>query len=92
MATVTINVTAEHIANGRRRKCGACPVALALNEATGLSWSVHDSYATVPSHEMLWDLPDVVCTFVLKFDERRPVEPFAFELPVKFAGKAAPAK
>lgn len=76
----TVNVTAEHIANGRRGDCRSCPVALALRDAgvqgasVGLYFLMWDNKQAVPH-------PLAVAAFIDRFDRRQPVAPFSFTLP-----------
>lgn len=89
--TLTVNVTAEDIAQGRRSDCHLCPVARALRRVTGSVW------AAVGRYEMVWrgpnakaircDTPDEVIRFVADFDSVPgvnipPFAPFSFELEI----------
>lgn len=82
--TITIQVTAEDIANGARRNCKACPIALAASRhecfsnaillevgAIYISWYDEKSKAV--------RLPEIAIEFIRDFDKRRDVKPFEFE-------------
>lgn len=78
-----IHVRPHHIAAGKREDCEACPIALALTEATGRQgWEVGDSQAWLWAPMVLrhYPLPDVATRFVHDFDAGRPVRPFSFEV------------
>jgi hypothetical protein len=79
--TVTVTVTAEHIAAGVEFDCVRCPVALAMQEA--LPDADLANYASgfkvfrgSRATEILF--PDAVTRFVVAFDAGEPVEPFTF--------------
>ena len=78
--TMTIKVTQEHIDNGRRAVACGCPVALALKDATGRTWTVGCVRRLAPPEASspcrsrfgisLW-----TSTF------GNPVQPFDFDIP-----------
>jgi hypothetical protein len=75
-----IQVTADDLARGQRRNHARCPVALALNRATGKEWVVSTAFA----YRLGVQAPSVFFPFeaslrITMFDAGRPVEPFAFE-------------
>jgi len=84
---VTIEVTADDIANGKPGVCSLCPIALAIlralpgwGDATVTNWHVFppdDGFAEI-------DLPSAACDFIESFDclGQAAVEPFSFELDV----------
>lgn len=85
---VTIDVTAEDIAEGKQIICTACPVARAINRRLAPGWE-----AAVGSGEYVLDpetwsdhcsveglLPPAASEFILAFDLGRPVAPFSFQL------------
>lgn len=82
-----INVTQEHIDKGFRKICRACPVALAMKDATGKNFNVTPLYVRdmtgVDIHEEFkgkrYKIPKCVTSFVENFDTEYPVEPFSFE-------------
>jgi hypothetical protein len=75
-----INITQEHINNGRRADCDNCPIALALKEQF--------ERATVRSFVRTWDgdkrrnflLTSKAVSFITDFDNGRPVEPCELEI------------
>ena len=80
----TINVTAEHIAKGKRRDCQSCPVALAIRDAlpdVGVVKVGSEGLVlgNIP-HLVELDLPKAVADFIWYFDDSGLVKPFAFEL------------
>lgn len=79
--TMRVNVTQAHIDRGRLGECHTCPVALALLDATGISWLVGRTWAwaSPPPSEQV-DLPAEVGQFIHAFDHGDRVEPFSFEL------------
>lgn len=86
---VRVNVTEEHIANGRIGSCYACPVALAMKTVLN-----EQSYPTVGSYsirlrrpitgQQLAKLPVIapVHMFIGRFDSRLHVDPFEFAIEV----------
>lgn len=85
--STTINVTAEHIAQGVQAECTRCPIALAIGEAlpdaTYVSVNLRAIELTDGPHEVyLQDpLPIRARAFIREFDNGWPVRPFSFELP-----------
>lgn len=82
-----IDVTQEDIANGVRLDHRCCPVARAIERATGMQASVdvdrgcnNPSAFVVIGSVAAVDLPHSVMWFVKKFDRGGQVEPFSFEL------------
>jgi hypothetical protein len=75
---VQIEVTQADIAKGVRASACECPVALAMDRATGRSCTVGVSCGHVDDVSV--EFPPEVSDFVLKFDSREPVAPFTFEL------------
>lgn len=81
--TVTINVTAEDIAMGKRRKCDECPIALASYRALGCPVRVFPySIALNDGSCRTAMLGDVPSAFIHSFDEAYPVHPFSFDIDV----------
>ena len=86
MSTVTISVTAGHIAAGEREKCERCPVALAFLAAlprvdkavvTGFGASLYRDGVKTRLR-----LPDAASDFVGAFDNAEPVSPFEFAIDI----------
>jgi hypothetical protein len=78
-----IFVTADHIKRGRIASARNCPVALAMKDAGFSFASVGLSQCgglTKDDVFLQFDVPPVVLAFIETFEERKPVEPFAFEL------------
>lgn len=81
-----IFVTQEHIDNGIRLEGNACPVALALMEATGLYREDIDiDRSRILAGSYRFKSPPSVSEFVDKFDGEADCEnncePFEFEIP-----------
>lgn len=77
---MTIHVMQRHIEEGKRGKSQLCPVALAMNEATGGEWRVYGSLAFEKNSLRKAILPPNAESFASTFDERLPVTPFSFEI------------
>lgn len=82
-----IVVTEEDITNGKRHAPYSCPIALAIQRATGYSilavypksggrGAVRIGYKIIP-------IPMAVNQAIMKFDSENKMEPFEFELPYK---------
>jgi hypothetical protein len=87
--TVEISVTAEDIANGAISDCVACPIALAIGRVIPDAITVdvftdHADFCDTVKFEPLADatLPDSAAEFINRFDNRREVQPFTFQLEV----------
>lgn len=82
---LTVNVTAEHIAQGQRHggprvRVDLCPVGLALKERTGLFWDLWFTEA-VPHHRELRAPLSAEMTERLKhYDATGEMEPFTLTL------------
>lgn len=75
-----ILVTQKHI-DRASHSCRTCPVALALEDATGVSWSVNGTHARrgedmLDQHQRL---PDKVREWISTYDGGHEVKPFHFE-------------
>lgn len=80
-----IKVTQRHIKDGKRASIVACPVALALNEATGKQFIVaRYSIENLSRPSELIEASRSVKRFVEKYDKygRKAVKPFNFFLEV----------
>ncbi len=77
-----VSVTAEDIANGIRKNCRGCPVALATQRTyeTAYVWVNTESITIDYQDPRIVKTPSDVKRFVLKFDAGEPVFPFEFEL------------
>lgn len=77
----TVRVLKRHIEAGEPATCDRCPIALALNEATGLHWEVGEYKAIAKELSCYFDVPVEARFFVEDFDRGETVEPFSFEMP-----------
>lgn len=84
-----IRVTKKDIKEGKPKSCAKCPIALAVTRKTGYRWILvggcvdvyksrrkmadEDSYKTAI-------LPLDAHSFIRRFDQGYPVEPFTFDL------------
>lgn len=85
MKKFLIEVTQADIDKGVRGSCGKCPVALALNRATGRESSVDADSLGFEGGECKFDAcraPVEVTAFVRAFDNTAPVKPFSFEIQI----------
>ena len=84
-----ISVTEQDIKKGFVGECRACPIALAIERATGrVGVAVARTYVNLgeiraTGYHDLADLPESARSFIQRFDSRNPVEPFEFELEVQ---------
>lgn len=79
-----IEVKQEHIKLGRQFDCYACPLALAIQEATGLGPLVVAVIGPVVfDSEVSYGLPAEAMQFMTDFDCGRNVAPFTFNLPIE---------
>ncbi len=82
---IVVKVTRNEIINGVKQKCHLCPIALALRralpEANGVT-SYLNSASWYDRKGMRWnaDLPHAATTFVVRFDNGEPVQPFEFKI------------
>ena len=81
---MVIQVTQEHINRGVREHCRSCPVALAVNEAFGVTnaevnllWIVINRGKSSERH---YEFPLHVQRRIARFDRNQPMYPFQFEL------------
>ena len=82
---VKIEVTEEDIKNGERWMADKCPVALALNrKINDFNYVLYDLFETHDSR--VYDVPESVGKFILKFDKTRKGKPFKFiiDVPKKY--------
>ena len=77
---MTIKVTQEHIDSGLRAVACLCPVALAMKDTTGDTWTVGCQKASAAGVSRI-TLPQPVRDFIVDFDVGNPVQPFDFDIP-----------
>lgn len=81
---VPVEVTEEDITGGVRASACVCPIALALHRQGFRGHVVGDKdvIADYAGNEAIvrYDLPSSAQRFIKKFDTRRRVEPFSFEM------------
>ena len=86
------SVKKRHIKLGMRGSCTRCPVALALVEALEKGGFVSDLVdvmeGTITIGSLRYSPPRKVTQFIIDFDDRKPVRPLNFLLPIKFLEKA----
>lgn len=80
---MTIEVTQDDIDKGDEADCDKCPIALAINRATGKRWCVvwHRCWLD-EDHSPSIDLPESAVDFIQDFDNDQSVKPFSFELAI----------
>jgi hypothetical protein len=87
---VDVEVTQGMIGKAIPGDCHACLIAVALRAATGLVWTVWFGDAKIDTlfgRKPTWKLPYEVDEIRERFDAHKPVEPFTFRLPARFANK-----
>lgn len=88
-----IEVTADHIRDGKRTDPCLCPVARAIDAANPQKWwamTLVGGYGVVDflgyvgglQRSETRELPEAAREWIRRFDEKDPVEPFAFEMDV----------
>lgn len=84
-----IEVTMEDIKNGVRMSCKQCPIALAIQRATGdPNWTVGFGFARQENAPNSIILPESAFTFIRNFDYGHRLtgdyilKPFTFELDI----------
>jgi hypothetical protein len=79
---VIVSITAIDIAAGRPKSINACPIALALQRATGVpnAWIGMFHVSVTGGDDGIQDTPLVARDFIRRIDAGQPVEPFTFEL------------
>ena len=78
---MTIHVTQLHIDTGVPDARCECPVALAIQDATGRCLEVHSDSVEYDLEKSV-RLPERAINFIKMFDDWEPVEPFSFELEI----------
>ena len=78
---MTIHMKRRDVWFGVRKSPARCPVARALNRATGDRWAVYDGCAMKMFERpiRLHPLPELVTRFVRGFDSGATVTPLSFE-------------
>jgi hypothetical protein len=83
--TLHVDVLQHHIDAGVRRDCRLCPVAMALQRATGEAWRVSEKRAVLrrgSATPIRVRIPVNVTSFIRRFDAGEPVAPFEFTIEV----------
>lgn len=80
-----IRVTQKHIRRGVAGESQACPIALALHEATGHRFIVDSSELMDDVWSVRFRAPASVSRFVERFDQEDAVKPFTFNLTMRLA-------
>ena len=78
-----INVTDNHIINGKRRDPKQCPIALAVNTNPDCFMaSVSDTILTFLQDRHLWraNIPRHAQRWIERFDLNQPVKPMSFNI------------
>ena len=82
MSAITVTVTTDHIAAGKREDCENCPIALAVAEIFPGTPYVDEFtciITAIDGSETEFDLPDEAREFIEGFDNGENVAPFAFD-------------
>ncbi|MEK6881900.1 MAG: hypothetical protein AABY22_19940 [Nanoarchaeota archaeon] len=87
MKTIKIKVSTTHIKNGKINSTRKCPIALAIQETMNISYreaSVYDDYINLEIGGTMHfiNLPKRAIDFIDKFDDRRQVKPFCFQIKI----------
>lgn len=81
-----IQITQEHIDNGKRAECSLCPIALAIKKVIKSDLNVGTGYGNIwiSGHEVDWytKTPEVARVFMFQFDRQYSVKPTKFELDI----------
>ena len=77
---LTVEVTQQDIERGSLIECRSCPVALALQRATGREVEVAGPWFIFANSRRHFNLPESVRDFVAQFDSGVAVQPFSFEI------------
>lgn len=76
-----IKVEQRHINEGKISRCQECPVALAIQEQTGVKVSVYPMTGVFFGSGVIIPLPPIAQHFIGCFDYGVDVRPFEFDLP-----------
>lgn len=85
-----INVTQEHINNGKTQDYYSCPISLAIKEKLKKD-DVHPIIKTGHTsikiftigsfyYHVVYTIPDIATYFIQQFDKEKPVHPFSFKI------------
>lgn len=93
-----VTVGPSHIALGHRHRCYSCPLALAIDDMlingykaliAPAKFVIHEArfilrnHASIPdTHRVTIPLPPAAIQFVADFDDKRPVSPKVFTIPL----------
>lgn len=80
---LTVDVTQEDINHGERGNCNSCPVARAIQRASGHECRAGGSQITIKpenGRNLYLVTPEAAWRFMYDFDMGRKVEPFSFTL------------
>ena len=78
-----INVTDNHIINGKRGECQQCPLALAVNTKPDcFNAMVYDTVLLFLQDKKIWRayIPQDVQKWLVAFDLNEPVKPMSFNI------------
>lgn len=76
-----IKVEQRHIDAGFRHRCQECPIAMAIQEATGVKVSVYPISGVYFGNKVIIPIPWEAAKFIGDFDAGLDVRPFEFDLP-----------
>lgn len=79
---MTIRVTKKFIEEGFRNNRNRCPISLAC-KAMGYNIEVGATYLFHPVSNTIAELPKAAVDFIEKFDRRKDVAPFMFDVEFK---------
>ncbi len=84
VANMRIKVTEDHIRRGVRGENTCCPIALAIQEATGnQEWHVGGLACWRTSNfDKNVELPIEATKFISRFDVNKSVQPFEFDIAI----------
>lgn len=89
MSVVSVRVTSDDIASGKRKDACHCPVALALKRAypeseifAGDDGELYTYQAPAAPRVRVASLPPVANRFIEEFDDGYAVQPFSFTLDI----------
>ena len=81
---VKVDVTQADVNDGRRSDCRDCPIARAIQRATGnpnISIGLHHGRFWKSADDYtVFQIPEVCAKFIVDFDGGLPVSPFSFEV------------